>query len=68
MRQMLDFTYANLANTDFSQTKYVQPKDQMMDGFIFANMVHMYFSGCQFEDDMFRNDIGFANLPSDKSV
>ena len=50
---MLDFTHA---------------KDQVMDGFIFAKMVHMYFSGCQFEDHMFRNDIGFANVPSNKSV
>ena len=65
---MLDFTHANLNNTDFSQTKNVRSKAQMMDGFICANTVRMYFSGCQCEDHVFRNDIGFLNAPSDKSV
>ena len=44
MRQMLDFTHANLVHTDFSQPKNSRPKDQLMDGFICANMVHTEYN------------------------
>ena len=68
MRQILDFTHANLAQADFPRQKNLRPKDQMMDGFICANILHMYFSGCQFGDHMFQNDIGFSIVSKNREL